>query len=172
LNIRAAEKYQRLQEVEAATMVVGMINDSDHWDDHLRRYFYYFSVLLIGLIYSSSTAASSLLSAVYGCPPIESKDDPRVTRINEVLNRLSRAALPGAHFVENFPVMKHLPTWMAPWKKWGLEWYKKDSEMFQGLYDGVAETLVSWKIGTRTPKFSGRPLARRQFQTLLHILTY
>jgi hypothetical protein len=44
-----------------------------------------------------------------------------------------------------FPVMKHLPTWMAPWKKWGLEWYKKDSEMFQGFCDRVAKTLVSWK---------------------------
>ena len=42
LNIRAAEKYQPLQEVEAATMVIDILKDPDHWDDHLRRYVYYF----------------------------------------------------------------------------------------------------------------------------------
>ena len=65
------------------------------------------------------------------------------------MHRLACAALPGAHLVEIFPVMKHLPTWMAPWKKWGLEWYKKDSEMFQGFYDRVAKTLVSWENQTQ-----------------------
>lgn len=60
------------------------------------------------------------------------------------MHRLVRAVLPGAYLVEIFPVMKRLPTWIAPWKKWGLEWYKKDSEMFEGFYDGVAKTMVSW----------------------------
>ena len=172
LNIRAAEKYQPLQEVEAAAMVIGIMKDPDHWDDHLRRYVCCFAVLLIGLIDSPSTAASTVLTAVYGWPPIESKDDPLVTRINDLMHRLIRAALPGAYLVEIFPVMKRLPTWIAPWKKWGLEWYKKDSEMFLGFYDGVAKTLVSWKIRTRTQRFSRRPSARRRFQTLLHNFTY
>ena len=150
LNIRAAEKYQPLQEVEAATMVIDMINDPDHWNDHLKRYVYCSATPLIVLIDPSSTTASMVLSAVYGWPPIESKDDPLVTQINDQVHRLIRAALPGTYLVEIFPVMKHLPTWMAPWKKWGLEWYKKDSEMFEGFYDGVAKTLVSWKIRTGT----------------------
>ena len=153
LNIRAAEKYQPLQELEAATMVIDMINDPDHWNDHFKRYVYCCAVPLIKLIDSSSTAASTVLSAVYGWPPIESKDDPLVIRINDLVHRLAHAALPGVYLVEIFPVMKYLPTWMAPWKKWGLEWYKKDSEMFKGFYDGVAKTLVSWKIRTRTRKF-------------------
>ena len=149
LNIRAAEKYQPLQELEAATMVIDMIKDPDHWNDHFKRYVYCFAVPRIGLIDSSSAAASTVLSAVYGWPSIESKDDPLVTRITEFVNRLVRALLPGAYLVEIFPMMEHLPTWMAPWKKWGVEWYKKDSEMFQGFYDGVAKSLVSWKIRTR-----------------------
>jgi hypothetical protein len=37
LNIRAAEKYQESQEVEAAMMAVALMEDPDHWDDHLRR---------------------------------------------------------------------------------------------------------------------------------------
>jgi len=97
---------------------------------------------VIGLIDSPSTASSATLSAVYGWPAIESKDDPLVSRINDFMHRLTQAGLPGAYLVDIFPLMKHLPTWMAPWKKWGLEWYTKDTEMFQGFYDGVAKTLV------------------------------
>ena len=172
LNMRAVEKYQPLQEVEAATMVINMLKNADHWNDHIRRYVYFFPLPLIGLIDSPSTTASSILGAVYGWPQVESKDDPLVTRINDLMHRLVRAALPGAHLVEIFPVMKRLPTWMAPWKKWGLEWYKKDSEMFQGFYDGVAKTLVSWKITTRTQKSSRKPSERRRFHTLHHIFNY
>ena len=52
---------------------------------------------------------------MYGWPPIESKDDPLITRINDLVHCLIRAALLGAYLVEIFPVMKHLPTWMARW---------------------------------------------------------
>jgi hypothetical protein len=98
---------------------------------------------VIGLIDSLSTAVSAMLSAVCGWPAIELKDDPLVSQINDFMHRLMQAALPGIYLVEIFPVVKHLPMWMAPWKKWGLEWYKKDTEMFQGFYNGVAKTLVS-----------------------------
>ncbi|KDR81197.1 hypothetical protein GALMADRAFT_116228 [Galerina marginata CBS 339.88] len=142
MNIRAAEKYQPLQEVEAVEMVAAIIKEPDHWDDHLKR-----------------TTASSVLSAVYGWPPIESKDDPLVTRINDFAHRIVRAALPGAYLVEILPIMKHLPTWMAPWKKWGLEWYKKDSEMFEGFYDGVAKTM---REGNFKPSFTSSLIERQE----------
>jgi hypothetical protein len=153
-------------------MVIDFIEDPDHWDEHVRRYAYCFALPLIRLIDSPSTTSSTILSAVYGFPRVESKDDPLVARINESIQRLVRAASPGAYLVETFPVMKHLPTWIAPWKKWGLEWYKKDSAMFREFYDGVAKTLVSWKIRTRTRQFSRRPSDPRRFRTLLHIFTY
>ncbi|KIM46552.1 hypothetical protein M413DRAFT_24257 [Hebeloma cylindrosporum] len=117
LNVRAVDKYKPMQEVEAAAVVADIIKDPNHWLDHFKR-----------------TAASAMLSAVYGWPATESKDDPI---------RVLQAVLPGAYLVEIFPAMKHLPTWVAPWKKWGLEWYKKDTEMFEGFYDGVAKTMVS-----------------------------
>ena len=90
-----------------------------------------------------SSAASTVLSAVYAWDPIESKDDPLVTRINDLMHRLVRAALPGAYFVEIFPWMKYLPSWMAKWKREGLEWFRKDSMMFEGFYAGVQETMAS-----------------------------
>jgi len=89
------------------------------------------------------SAASTVLSVVYGWPPIQSKDDPLVTRINDHMHRFLRAALPGAYLVDIFPVMKRLPSWMAKWKREGLEWYRKDTQMFEGLMDGVREQMVS-----------------------------
>jgi len=35
--MRAAEKYEPLQEVEAAAMVIDMMKEPKHWDDHLKR---------------------------------------------------------------------------------------------------------------------------------------
>lgn len=102
--------------------------------------------MLIIDIFPLRTAASTVLSAVYGWPPLESKDDSLVYQINEFIHRLARTALPGAYLVEVFPMMKHLPTWVAPWKKWGLDWYKKDGEMFQAFYEGVAKTVVSFIV--------------------------
>ncbi|KIM36078.1 hypothetical protein M413DRAFT_449400 [Hebeloma cylindrosporum] len=146
LNMRAADKYKPLQEIEAAAVVVDIIKEPDHWNDHLKR-----------------TAASATLSAVYGWPAIESKDDPLVNRINDIMHRVMQAVLPGAYLVEIFPAMKSLPTWMAPWKKWGLEWYKKDTEMFQGFYDGVSKAMFD---GDYKPCFTSSLIERQEAHQL------
>jgi hypothetical protein len=88
------------------------------------------------------SAASTVLSAIYAWPPIDKSDDALVDRINDLMHRLVSAALPGAFLVEIFPVMKRLPSWMAKWKREGLEWHRKDTEMFQGFMDGVRKTMV------------------------------
>jgi len=35
--MRAAEKYESLQEVEAAAMVVDIVKEPKDWDNHLKR---------------------------------------------------------------------------------------------------------------------------------------
>ena len=37
LNVRAAENYKPLQEIEAAAMVVSIMKEPNHWDHHLKR---------------------------------------------------------------------------------------------------------------------------------------
>jgi len=83
-----------------------------------------------------------VLSAIYAWPPIDKSNDALVDRINDLMHRLVHAALPGAFLVEIFPAMKRLPSWMAKWKREGLEWHRKDTEMFQGFMDGVQKTMV------------------------------
>lgn len=38
-------------------------------------------------------------------------------------------------------MMLHLPDWMAKWKREGLEWHRKDTEMFEGFI-GKQEVLI------------------------------
>jgi len=146
LNVRASEKYQPLQQQEAAVLVTNMIREPESWDSHLRR-----------------SAASTVLSAVYGWPPIGKSSDPLVNRINDLMHRLVRAALPGAFLVEIFPVMKYLPSWMAKWKREGLEWHRKDTEMFQDLMLDVEKQM---KYGTNNPSFSSLLLDKRDKHAL------
>lgn len=91
---------------------------------------------------SFSVGASTVLSAIYAWAPIQSKDDPIVARINASIHRMVCAAAPGAHLVEIIPIMKHLPSWMAKWKREGLEWHRKDSIMFSDFMEGVRKTVV------------------------------
>ncbi|TFK64022.1 cytochrome P450 [Pluteus cervinus] len=134
LNTRAAETYQPLQEVEAATLVSGLMKEPEAWEDHIKR-----------------SAASSVKMSVYGSQPIESKDDPLVRRVNSLVTRVALACLPGAYMVEIFPVMLHLPKWLAPWKRDGLEWHRKDTAMLQEFMDGVRKEVDQ---GTNKPSFA------------------
>lgn len=92
------------------------------------------------------SAASVILCSIYGWDPIEPKDDPLVERVNNLTHRFVRASHPGAYLVEIFPIMKHLPSWMARWKREGLEWFAKDTKMFEGFLLDVEKRMASFLI--------------------------
>lgn len=102
----------------------------------------FFALIRFSNLIYYRTAASTVLCSVYGWDPIEPKDDPIVERINSLVNRIVHAALPGTYLVEIFPLMKYLPSWMAKWKREGLEWHAKDSKMLEGLLLAVKERVV------------------------------
>ncbi|KAF5342840.1 hypothetical protein D9758_013372 [Tetrapyrgos nigripes] len=144
LNIRASEAYQPLQEKEAAVLVDNVLKDPNSWVDHL-----------------NSSAASTILTAVYGVESIKSKDDPLVAQVNNCADRLTRASQPGAFLVEFLPIMKYLPEALAPWKKEGNEWYRKDTAMFQGFLDDVQSKV---NAGQAKATFAAGLLERRSSQ--------
>ncbi|KAG6895429.1 hypothetical protein C0992_001272 [Termitomyces sp. T32_za158] len=133
LNKAECLKFLPVQTAEAVQLTYDLIMNPEKWDSHLRR-----------------AAASSIMSAVYDLPTLKSEDDPAIHRINDFVERLVRAALPGAHFVEFFPWMRYLPTWIAKWKRDALDWYKKDSVLFEGMYDDVKHRLSE---GDERPSF-------------------
>ncbi len=81
LNKGVVYKYHPIQTAEAVLLTAGVLAEPEKWNSHLRR-----------------TAASATMSMVYDTPPT-SEQDPSVKNINEFVARLTRAAMPGAHFV-------------------------------------------------------------------------
>jgi hypothetical protein len=60
----------------------------------------------------------------------------------DVAHRITVACMPGSFLVDVFPVMKYLPEAIAPWKKEGMEWHRRDTAMFQELMDEVKNQMV------------------------------
>ncbi|KAJ7229311.1 cytochrome P450 [Mycena haematopus] len=116
-----AHKFHEIQAKEAILLTHSLLVNPTAWDSHLRR-----------------TTASVVLSMVYNTPALLSKEDPKITRINDFTERLVSAAYPGAYLVEYFTWMRYLPSWMAKWKRDVLEHHKIDDAMFRGLFNEVS----------------------------------
>lgn len=126
-NVRASAMYRPLQEKESIWLASHILRNPIHWEEHLKR-----------------SAASTVLAAVYGWLPIDTSADTLVRRINALAERMASASAPGAYLVDIFPSMLYLPDWLAKWKREGRAWFKKDTDMFEGLFDEVEMKLVSY----------------------------
>lgn len=134
-SFRSSQRYQPLQENEAAILVSNLVKDPTNWETYVRR-----------------TAASTVLSITYGWAPlVDTSKDALVDRINGFVPRVARACKPGAHFVEVFPWMLRLPMWLTPWRSEMLDWHRKDSELFEGLLREVEEKM---SVGERESSLS------------------
>ena len=79
---------------------------------------------------------------MYGWPRIGDKDKPVIQRIHAHTARIASAVVPGRYLVDIFPVMKHLPAAVAKWKREGLEWHARETEMFESFNQGVSDRMV------------------------------
>jgi hypothetical protein len=92
LSKSVLESFKTPQLNEAILLTTGLLAQPAMWDKHFRR-----------------TSASVVMSITYDTPPIASELDESVKAINDFVARMTRAALPGAHFVEFFPWMMYIP---------------------------------------------------------------
>ena len=93
LNKGVVKDFYEPQTKEALLLAAAGLAEPAQWDKHLRR-----------------AAASMVLSVVYDQPVIKSETDQNVKLINDFVQRLTRAAYPGAHLVEFFPWMRYIPS--------------------------------------------------------------
>jgi cytochrome P450 len=128
LSLKAVESYMPLQEREATLLLHGLLHEKGKIDPQIRR-----------------TAAATVLSAVYAYPLI-STNDPLVAKVENYVDRMLKAALPGNYLVDIFPFMMHIPKFLAKWKREGYAWFKKDTDMFLGL---IEDTRKGLDEGTR-----------------------
>ncbi|CAA7268211.1 unnamed protein product [Cyclocybe aegerita] len=125
LNKGVVRKYQPIQLNEAVLLAHNMLANPTSWDGHFRR-----------------AAASAIISMVYDKEPIKTTQEPTVRDVNDFVARLTRAAMPGAHFVEFFTWMKYIPAQLAGWKRQALASYQADYRMFKDLFDSVRERMT------------------------------
>ncbi|KAF7359170.1 Cytochrome P450 [Mycena sanguinolenta] len=134
-----SSSFTSIQEREASVLVKSMVKQPSSWEHNLKRKALSSLQLFALFELTSRYAASTILGIMYGWPGLDSTHNELVTRINDLAQRLVQATLPGAFLVETFPVMKHLPLWMAKWKREGLEWHRKDTILFEGMLNDVKD---------------------------------
>lgn len=146
LSQSASADFYAPQSREAILLVDGLLKHPELWNEEIRRRVFLhlrISSREISMYYFSSATASMIWSVIYDKPPITSTQDPQIARINDFITRIVRAAFPGAHYVEFFTWMKYIPSSIAKWKREAEEWYRKDSELFEGFFLEARQRVVS-----------------------------
>jgi cytochrome P450 len=89
----SVKQYYEKQITEAVHLASDSLANPAQWDQNVRR-----------------SAGSTILSVLYGHPPITTEKSHAVDSIMDVGQRLTRAAYPGAHLVEFFHWMQYIPS--------------------------------------------------------------
>lgn len=114
------KEYFPFQSRQAIRMVDGMLRNPTNWENDVHL-----------------AVTCSILSVLYDIPELKSTNDDLFKRLDEYCSVLIAAAAPGAHLVDFFPWMKHIPASLAKWKRVAEERYKKFSNLFTGLLHDV-----------------------------------
>ena len=77
---------------EAVILASGLVANSISWNDHIRR-----------------ATASAMVAMIYDKEPLESMKDPAIAWLRGIIDRITRAAMPGVHLVEFFTWMRYIP---------------------------------------------------------------
>jgi len=88
----SVRRFHEKQMTEAVLLAYDWLIAPAKWDRHFRR-----------------ASASMILSVVYDCPPLASEQN-QTDDIDDFVDRVTAAAAPGAHLVEFFPWLRHVPS--------------------------------------------------------------
>ena len=75
---------------------------------------------------------------------VQESDDPYVSLAEEALNGLDEAVIPGAFWVDLFPMLKYVPSWFpgAGFQKKAAYWSAVNAAILQKPFSLVKEQLV------------------------------
>jgi hypothetical protein len=120
-----AHGFKPLQYKESILLAVNMLAEPSDWFDHFRH-----------------AVASTIMPIIYGKTLDESKGERNVVGFHAFIHGLTRAAVPGAHLVELFTWMRHVPSMFAPWKRRANDFFVKHSAMFGNMLEDTNTALV------------------------------
>jgi len=93
LRLGTAQYNKATQYKDGVDMTVSMLTDPVHWYGHCKQ-----------------AVASTIMQVTYGTSPPEWKYKENVIKFHEFVDGVTRAAMPGAHYVEVAPWMRYLPS--------------------------------------------------------------
>ncbi|KAK7462289.1 hypothetical protein VKT23_007889 [Stygiomarasmius scandens] len=126
LGVRSSSNYYDIQSSESALLAHGLLHQTTKWDSHIERAF-----------------SSMILSILYDQPVIRSLNDPSVVFMNEVVEVLSNATVPGAYLVDIFPILEHLPRCLSGWRYTAERYFQKFDSRFQQLFLTIKDKVTS-----------------------------
>ncbi|KAI0810998.1 cytochrome P450 [Irpex lacteus] len=126
-NIRAVEKYQSIQHDTVVIAMLRTLTNPITWETNL-----------------ATITASAIASTVYGWPPLEA-ESPLVPQLGRFFIDIGSATLPGVHMVDCIPIMKHIPSFLAGWKRKGRAWHNKVNSFFERHRDDVKRKVDDLK---------------------------
>ena len=77
---------------------------------------------------------------------VQDSDDPHILQTEEAMKGISEASIPGAFWVDFFPVLKYVPSWFpgAGFQKKAAHWSQINASMIQIPFDYVKDQLVGF----------------------------
>lgn len=96
--------------------------------------------------FSIRYAASVVLSMTYGKVGPTSYNDPEVVQINKSLDILGRNILPYSWRVDTYPILRYLPGYLAPLRRWHVE----ELGLFRSMMDIAKKNIVSMALHSLT----------------------
>ncbi|KAE8389473.1 cytochrome P450 [Aspergillus alliaceus] len=124
LNPRAVRQYRAIQELESLETLHQLLTDDNH-----ERLFKRFQTSLIHTL-------------AYGTRITDAKDS-RIKELEEVARGFLEAVATGDWWVDSFPILKHVPSCFASWKRYADRIHWKTVKM-NGANISAAEKGASW----------------------------
>ena len=90
-----------------------------------------------------SLFAATITKISYGID-VQESDDPYILRAEDALDGLNQATIPGAFWVDFFPILKYVPRWFpgAGFQKKAAGWREINAIMIEKPFRYVEEQLV------------------------------
>ncbi len=93
LRTGTAQFNKATQYKDGVQLALSMLEDPVHWYGHCKQ-----------------AVASTIMQVTYGKSPPKWKYKENVAKFHEFVDGVTRAAMPGAHYVEIAPWMRYLPS--------------------------------------------------------------
>ncbi|KZT41168.1 cytochrome P450 [Sistotremastrum suecicum HHB10207 ss-3] len=139
LQPKVAVNYEPLQAKAALIMIMDILRDPQHFQDHAKKY-----------------AASVIMTLTYGKTSPTSYSDPEVQMVNECTRRLGTVVKPGAWAVDSWPILRYVPGYLSVLNRH----HREELALFRGQLDNVRNQMTA---GTAQSSFA-KELIERQVE--------